>query len=55
MLVNSNHQFDCYEVIYYDINGNVLDSVRFKHEWDNVIPGSIGEGIYNTFSGFLKS
>ena len=43
-------------VVNYDVDGNVLSSYTYQNpNWGDVVPGSVGEAICNTFIGFLKS
>ena len=53
--LNANYKSRINEMAYYDHEGKLLDSFTFKQEWNNIVPRTLNEEIYNTFAGFLKS
>lgn len=56
ILLNSNYQMNLLYMIYYDSNGNVLNSEgSIKNKWFPLVPDSFSEDLYNTFAGFLRS
>ena len=55
-LISKNSQ-KLLKIIYYDVNGNVIDSSTFGQfdRWDDFSPGSLGEDIRDKFIVFLNS
>ena len=53
----SKNSLKILESVYYDVNGNVINSTPFDEnaKWNSIVPGSLGEEIRNKFSGFLDS
>lgn len=53
----SKNSLKILESVYYDVNGNVINSTPFNEnaKWNSIVPGSLGEEIRNKFSGFLDS
>ena len=55
-LISKNSQ-KLLKIIYYDVNGNVIDSSTFGQfdRWDDFSPGSLGEDIRDKFIVFFNS
>ena len=55
-LISKNSQ-KLLEIIYYDVNGKVIDSSAYdpNNRWHDFPPGSTGEKIRDKFIGFFNS
>ena len=56
LLFNSKRQCKLLMYLYCDTNSSVIESYTFsEYKWGDVVPGSVGEDVYNTFYAFLES
>ena len=56
LLFNSKRQCKLLMYLYCDTNSRVIESYNLSEsKWEDVVPGSVGEDVYNTFYAFLES
>ena len=55
LMFNSKRQCKLLKYLYSDTNSSVIESYTFPEpKWEDVVPGSVGEDVYNTFYVFLE-
>lgn len=52
--LNSKRQIMNGYAVYYDDQGNVIDQEWGNQQWEDIVPDTLGEAIYNIFRTYLE-